>query len=403
MPEIKVLPSKYMKGEGYYMKENKINRVISLLVIACLLALPMGNVKAESVSVESVSVESAEETAGIYTGIYYYIKNVATGLYLEVNTNNNNVRASNFTGADNQKWKLGLRDSHTYVLIPKCNMTSRLTVANSSSSESANVIISSTTNKAEQLWKIPRNGSSVYTMKSGCSSYLKHLAVAGTTSGSNVVQGSGYEQKQRNWTLEKIVKGTAVHLPTQITAQVSGAIDTTGVMPAFNTYCSTMGYGVSQIVNSTATSAFSLMNEDIWVFNGHGSQAAVYFYNASGTEVGNIVASSDMLDGSTSRAVSNKANNQLAGNRCTLLMGCNAGGSSGTSNLVDTIFEKGSQFVLGPTQITYDIYDNLWIQAFFKACSEKKTVGQALSIADVASPHSNKYYYKGNTYQKLNP
>lgn len=81
----------------------------------------------------------------------------------------------------------------------------------------------------------------------------------------------------------------------------------------------------------------------------------------------------------------------------------NAGNSSGSYNLVDEIYSKGAKFVLAPTVITY-VQDNAkWIEAFLKASSEKKTVAQAMAVADVISPNSSHYYYKGNSYQKLYP
>ena len=48
---------------------------------------------------------AATETVGIWENEYYYIKNVASGLYLDVNSSTEYVRIASFTGGNNQKWK----------------------------------------------------------------------------------------------------------------------------------------------------------------------------------------------------------------------------------------------------------------------------------------------------------
>lgn len=368
----------------------KIKRRI--VIFTLLLALIFTNITV-------ININAASEQAGIWEGEYYYIKNVASGLYLEVNTSSENVRVASFTGAKNQKWRFKLKSNGTYVLIPGYDTSQRLDVYSANNAQNANVDIWPVTSSTDQEWQVSRSSSSTYSLRSGCSNFTKYLSAVGTTSGANVVQSDQYATNQRMWTLEKVDKGWADHFPSKITNN----LDTTAVNSVFTNYCTDMGYYTYIKTNSTADNAYSMMYDDIWIYNGHGYNGQVCFNTSSGVSNGNIVAATAMKSGSKDRAVSEHAFNFISGNRCTLLMACLAGKSEGNYNLVDAIFDNGAQFVLGPLDVRYDVYDNMWIEAFLKACSQKKTIKQALAAADIAAPQSSNYYSRGNTYQKLNP
>lgn len=346
------------------------------------------------------------EVAGIEETTAYYIKNVASGLYLEYNPNNDNVRVGNFTGAQNQRWAFRLKTNDNYVIVPRGNTEYRLDVHSGTGAQNANIDICPSTNGTDQEWHGHRNGNGTYMFKSSCSDYTRFLSAAGVTAGSNVVQSTAYPENQRNWTLEKVAKGRAFQATFNITENVDPPYNTynnTMMVALLDTYGKAMGYPIYQLINTSAATAFSHMNSDIWIFQGHGSPGRVYFFNQSNAGLGNIVAGSGLASSSMDQTVENLDFNALSANRCTLLLGCNTGVSEGSYNLVDAIYKKGAKFVLGATVVTY-IYDNyLWTEAFLKASSEKKTVAQALAAADVAAPRSSKYYYKGNSYQKLNP
>lgn len=368
------------------------------LVIYCLLfSMLLLQMKPVKVHAKTGEVAGIEETTA------YYIKNVASGLYLEYNPNNDNVRVGNFTGAQNQRWAFRLKTNDNYVIVPRGNTEYRLDVHSGTGAQNANIDICPSTNGTDQEWHGHRNGNGTYMFKSSCSGYTRFLSAAGVTAGSNVVQSTAYPENQRNWTLEKVAKGRAFQATFNITENVEEIFDTTPAVAILDTYGKAMGYPIYQLINTSAATAFSHMNSDIWIFQGHGNTGIVEFRNQSNVSLGRIVAGNGILTDSKDRIVENLDFNALSSNRCTLLMGCNTGVSFGSYNLVDEIYKKGAKFVLGTTKITYDIYNCQWTEAFLKASSEKKTVAQALAAADVASPNSSHYYYKGNSYQKLNP
>lgn len=339
------------------------------------------------------------EVAGIEETTAYYIKNVASGLYLEYNPGNDNVRVGNFTGSQNQRWGFRLKTNGNYVIVPRGNTEYRLDVHSGTGAQNANIDICPSTNGSDQEWHGHRNGNGTYMFKSSCSDYSRFLSAVGVTAGSNVVQSTAYPDNQRNWTLEKVTKGTAC----QFMQNITGNINTTEARTILNQYSAAMGYREYQLINGSAPESFILMNNDIWIYNGHGNNSKLAFMNAGYSSLGNIVAADLQISGSLDRAVGDLAFNSLNGNRCTILLACLSGNNEGNLSLVDTIYAKGAKFVLGATDIRYVSNDNLWLEAFLKATAEKKTVAQALAVADVVSPGSSNYYYKGNSYQKLNP
>lgn len=368
------------------------------LVIYCLLfSMLLLQMKPVKVHAKTGEVAGIEETTA------YYIKNVASGLYLEYNPNNDNVRVGNFTGAQNQRWAFRLKSNDNYVIVPRGNTEYRLDVHSGTGAQNANIDICPSSNGTDQEWHGHRNGNGTYMFKSSCSGYTRFLSAAGVTAGSNVVQSTAYPENQRNWTLEKVTKGRAFQATFNITENVDRVFDTTPAVAILDTYGKAMGYPIYQLINTSAATAYGHMNSDIWIFDGHGNAGRIYFFNQSNAGLGRIVAGSGLVESGMDRIVEDLGFNALSSNRCTLLIGCYTGNSYGSYNLVDAIYKKGAKFVLGQTVETYTTYNFQWLEAFQKASLEKKTVAQALAAADVASPNSSHYYYKGNSYQKLNP
>jgi len=381
-------------GHADKRKESEVMKIKRKLVIYCLLfSMLLLQMKPVKVHAKTGEVAGIEETTA------YYIKNVASGLYLEYNPNNDNVRVGNFTGAQNQRWAFRLKTNDNYVIVPRGNTEYRLDVHSGTGAQNANIDICPSSNGTDQEWHGHRNGNGTYMFKSSCSGYTRFLSAAGVTAGSNVVQSTAYPDNQRNWTLEKVTKGRAF----QATVNITGNIDTTPAVAILDTYGKAMGYPIYQLINTSAATAYGHMNNDIWIFNAHGNPCILYFHSASYADLGYIVAANSQIEKSSDRAVETLAFNALSANRCTLLLACKAGLSRGSYNLVDEIYGKGAKFVLGPIDDRYPISDNIWLEAFLKASLEKKTVAQAMAAADVASPNSSHYYYKGNSYQKLNP
>ena len=365
-------------------------RAVVWVLVAAILCLQVNGIKVNA---------KTGEVAGIRETSAYYIKNVASGLYLEYDLASDNVRVGKFTGADNQRWGFRLKSNGSYVVVPRGNTEYRLDVHSGKATQGANIDICPSTNGKDQEWHGHRNSNGTYMFKSACSDYTRFLAASGVTAGANVVQSTAYPSEQRNWTLERVSKGTVFNA----THNIIGDINTTITGPVVDKYCTSMGYKTYQLVNTTASTAYGYMGEDMWIFNGHGLASSIYFNNASNANLGCIVANSAQGVGNLDRVVGNLSFNALNVNRCTILICCLAGNSWSNYNLVDTIYEKGSKFVWAPTVVTYVNTNKMWLEAFLKASSEKKTISQALAIADVVAPGSSQYYYRGDINQKLNP
>lgn len=364
------------------------------VLVAAILCLQVNGIKVNA---------KTGEVAGIRETSAYYIKNVASGLYLEYDLASDNVRVGKFTGADNQRWGFRLKSNGNYVVVPRGNTEYRLDVHSGKATQGANIDICPSTNGKDQEWHGHRNSNGTYMFKSACSDYTRFLAASGVTAGANVVQSTAHPSEQRNWTLERVSKGTAFQAVHKITQAVQGNLDTTGAIGILDKYSKSMGYSPYQLTNTNAATSYGYMNSDIWIFNGHGGKASISFMDIKGASLGRLMAESGQILSNQDRAVGSLAFNSLNTNRCTILLSCESGLSDGSYNLIDTIYSKGAKFALGPTNRRYDIYDNIWLEAFLKASQEKKTVSQALAIADVAAPQSSSYYYRGNVHQKLNP
>lgn len=121
--------------------------VVWVLVVA-ILCLQMNGIKVNA---------KTGEVAGIRETSAYYIKNVASGLYLEYDLASDNVRGGKFTGADNQRWGFRLKSNGSYVIVPRGNTEYRLDVHSGKATQGANIDICPSTNGKDQEWHGHRN------------------------------------------------------------------------------------------------------------------------------------------------------------------------------------------------------------------------------------------------------
>ena len=124
-----------------------------------------------------------------------------------------------------------------------------------------------------------------------------------------------------------------------------------------------LGYDAeaTNLVDKTASDARSYMlsSEDVFVFDGHGSEGMVAFTDSNGVFTGALAVNSSVFSANSSIGadrvyIEDFAHNQLASLRVVLYLGCLTGVDKVVNgeeyNLVDATFAKGAHFVLGTTK-----------------------------------------------------
>jgi hypothetical protein len=152
------------------------------------------------------------------------------------------------------------------------------------------------------------------------------------------------------------------------------------------TWLDGIGYIATQDPNPNSSAAYThLQSDDIFLYTGHAEAARVTFCGVNNEKdkieeiKGMILAHSNMTTNFPNLYYPNKyyintlTDNQLAGARCVLYLGCRSGNSytnsSGTYNLVDETFNKGAHFVLGTTEQITNVQTDTWLEYFFNLVS----------------------------------
>ena len=378
-----------------------MKKVASWLVVLCIFAGILA----------PVALAGVNDCIGLEDGAVYYIKNLATNQYLDVEwgytANLSNVGNHGFGGTANQQWKLERVSGWTYRLIPMHAQDMRLDVTGT------NVDIYTYSSAASCLQFTISVYSGQYVMAQGTSASFVTNLVSVADSGNNVCIrsfSSPEPDSRARWSFEKVQKedfdfysfnysSTDPLYPginTSVTGESVRAL-MSGIYPFYN------------FTNMGAASAYSFMQSDgIWVFEGHGLKspagipmATVKFFDSSGGSNGHITASTAIINGASDRAIGSLSANALAKERCIIYMGCSTGISYGSSNLVDTTFAKGAHFVLGTkSDISVGAAD-LWLKGFFDKAKDGGTIEECIIYANGKYNLNGVLYYQGDNNAKL--
>lgn len=153
--------------------------------------------------------------------VYYNIKNVRSGQYLDVynaNTSNGtNVIQYKYTGNANQKWKvvyLGGIYGGLYKIVSALDNTKALTVGSSSGGNGVNIYISDFTNAVTQRFALVRKTDSTHKVLTNASNYICAMTVqnASCSEGANVFQYTYYGTHNDEWLFEISDNSSYYHL-----------------------------------------------------------------------------------------------------------------------------------------------------------------------------------------------
>ena len=136
------------------------------------------------------------------TGMYY-IKNVMTDKYLDVDSgiaeNNRNVQVYDYNGSAAQKWKIEKQSDGSYKIMSALNEHYNLDVTNGADTVGTNVQIYGSNNSNAQRWRIFENEDGTYTIQP----VLSKLNVLGTTTANNAFLRQHSASESQKWILYK--------------------------------------------------------------------------------------------------------------------------------------------------------------------------------------------------------
>lgn len=330
------------------------------------------------------------DVLGINTDSQYYIRNKATGKYLDVqnakDSNGANVIVYNFKGGSNQKWKLVRISSSTYKLQTLCSSKGRVLDISGT-----NIDVWEYTTPKYQNFTIIRNSDGTYYIKSGS----KYVAVSGsevvlTTSASNA-----------KWTIDPCNKDNAYFFGYTYKVGL-GTYNSMGASEEFCSKLSKIGYNTYSYKNQKASLAASLMkNSSIWCFRGHGRAGGIGFYDSNQNDIGKIVAVNE--GNSNHQIVSSFSNNLLAKAKCIMYIGCETGLDTKTGdNLVDETYHKGAHCVIGTKKTISTDGATEWTEWFCNwATTGSATIADCIEYANLTYL-GFPIYVQGDTSCKIN-
>lgn len=144
----------------------------------------------------------------IFDFVFYNIKNVRSGQYLDVcngeTTNGTNVIQWKYNGAANQKWKVVYLGGGLYKIVSALDTTKALTVGSSSGGNGVNIYISTFTNSVTQRFALQRKSDSTHKILTNASNYIGAVTVqeASCSPGANVFQYTYNGTHNDEWLFE---------------------------------------------------------------------------------------------------------------------------------------------------------------------------------------------------------
>jgi len=333
-----------------------MKRLISAMVCLVLVFGVLFGVMAVPVSAGSNDVN------GIEDGASYYIKNVNTKKYLDINGSLlSGVTTNNFAGplSTAQRWKASRNSDGSYVFKPWSNLNFGMGVNSGSNTVVTRLYTSSTI--AEVSFYLTRINDGSYYMSNKARDLCPHAIL------NSVSLNSSFADTAR-WSFEKAEKRDA-----DLYAFEYSNYNSSTVYTMFEISMNTCGYTPYPLTNSSAGSAYTYMQytDDIVLFRGHATAGILPFRKSSGLLNGTIIVNGSYVNKvslwteaigayeplTPAYAIDSLPTNALASLKCVLLMGCSTGANWTiplTYNLVGAMYNKGAHFVMGPK---YDISD----------------------------------------------
>ena len=301
----------------------------------------------------------------------YFLRNLQTGLYADIQggtmSSGKEVEQQTFDGASTQKWKLVYYGGgDVYTIRSAQNNSYYLGIENNSTADGANIVLRTGTVTSGMKWRIMQGNEGWKICAFSDTSMVLATNSSNATAGQKLILGDWVDNDsyrdewdlygQHDYTLMYIGEYEGDPLIPPIVNSVSIALKIDARMD---------GYGYTSLTTSEAlgrlssTSLFSCIT--------HGSQTF-------------IETSDDVITISDINSLSNTAFDNL---KFVYLGACSTGvGENDESNLVNAIYDKGADAVLGFNRNIWVDETYVWTKEFMIALANGMTIGEAIEMAD---------------------
>ena len=312
----------------------------------------------------------------------YFIQNRHYGKYIQVDDNDSPNYSNNggimeqwpFDGGIYQKWIFAYVGDGYYKITSKISGYAITVPSGKETNDDVDLVLKPYTGSNNQKWKITltRNGSYKIKAKSSESYTSKDLVMDLET---NILYNNGLNIRQREYLDNTSYKDEwLLHMQKDYTLMYIGYSVGDSLMPpivsavdsALQTQAKMNGYGYTSLsknellVHLSSTSIFSCIT--------HGLSSSI------GTSDGTLTIN-DI----------NSLNNTAFNNLKFVYFGAYLTGSgrSGGTNLVNTVYNKGADTVLGFTIEVFVSETNLWTQSFMTNLATGVSINSAMNTADI--------------------
>ncbi len=338
------------------------------------------------------------DVTGIESGEIYYIRNVATGKYLDVNnaSDANGTEVWMYSGnrTNAQKWKVIRNSNGTYKFVTMCSTVGRVLDITGS-----NVDIWYDNNQYYQQFTLQRIAAS--DLVTGGTYYIRYgdKYISANTS-NEVFPYSTYLYKNNAWSFEKVTKGDADLYSFCFIENwfmlVPNYFDTRGANTQFKNAMTAKGYNVYNFENAAANNSYNFMKFDsVWGFIGMTQLTAfgnpmgcILFKDGDKNDQGYIVASRALYNSSDTRSIVEMDTNELASARCVMYLASYTSEiiqvGAAKHGLVKNSYEMGAHFALGVNGLVDPLDAVYWMKKFYEcaAQSSERTIKECLDYAD---------------------
>ena len=188
----------------YTRRSKEMKKTIKRILTAALAIILFASTGMTTAQVDVM----AASTATMTTGVYYTIKNVGSGKYLNVygskSASNTNITVYQSDGTTGQQFKLAKNSTYNgYTIIPKCATSCAVNVYGTKASSKANVCTWTKTGSKTQTWVFKSVSDGYIICCADNTDYV--LTATGSSNSSNVnIQKYSSSNKMQVWTLTKV-------------------------------------------------------------------------------------------------------------------------------------------------------------------------------------------------------
>ena len=334
----------------------------------------------------------------------WFIQNRHESLYMQVDdddepnyTNDGGIaEVRSFNGADYQKWIFTNAGDGYYKITSKISGYAVTVPSGEETEEDVDLVLKPYTGSNNQKWKITITSYGSYKIKAKSSESItdRDLVMVVQT---DILYSEGLNIQQRQYIDNTSYKDEWIHHKQQdyTLMYIGYSVGDPEMPPIVNTVSSKLKTNAGM----KGYEYTSLTNKELLV---HLSSTSIFSCITHGLQT-QITTTDGALTVSDINSLSSSAFDDL---KFVYLGACYTGqGGSGANNLVNAVYNKGADAVLGFKTEIFVSEANSWTKEFMSALSEGKTLREAMQDADDAIRNDGKivvpYYSTGEAYRYL--